>query len=190
MPTAQRATRPATRTCSTTRTTSRSRIRDPGPVFAGVMVDAFSLAGNGPAHLSNGFRARVHDGHRLVCHLPAAELSRRSDRFRNWRRGVRSAVGRRVRTSERAPAMGHDGRMRLAVGLIAGLLAAAGCVLAPAMANGPPGRSLDDSLRAAAAGTGLHRPDRVDADRAPRPPARSDDSRRPAGCCGSTRSPA
>jgi hypothetical protein len=29
----------------------------PGTGFSGEMVDAFSLAGNGPAHLSNGFRA-------------------------------------------------------------------------------------------------------------------------------------
>ena len=29
----------------------------PGTAFSGEMVDAFSLAGNGPAHLSNGFRA-------------------------------------------------------------------------------------------------------------------------------------
>ena len=29
----------------------------PGTDFSGVMVDAFSLAGSGPAHLSNGFRA-------------------------------------------------------------------------------------------------------------------------------------
>jgi hypothetical protein len=27
------------------------------PVLSGIMVDTFSLAGNGPAHLSNGFRA-------------------------------------------------------------------------------------------------------------------------------------
>ena len=27
------------------------------PVLSGIMVDAFSLVGNGPAHLSNGFRA-------------------------------------------------------------------------------------------------------------------------------------
>jgi hypothetical protein len=27
------------------------------PVLSGVMVDSFSLAGNGPAHLNNGFRA-------------------------------------------------------------------------------------------------------------------------------------
>ena len=27
------------------------------PVLSGIMVDSFSLAGNGPAHLSNGFRA-------------------------------------------------------------------------------------------------------------------------------------
>ncbi len=29
----------------------------PGTPFAGEMVDAFTLAGNGPAHLSNGFHA-------------------------------------------------------------------------------------------------------------------------------------
>ena len=44
--------------------------------------------------------------------------------------------------------MSHDGRRHLAVRLIAGLLVAAGCVLAPAMANGPPDRSLDASLDA------------------------------------------
>ena len=27
------------------------------PVLSGIMVDSFSLAGNGPAHLNNGFRA-------------------------------------------------------------------------------------------------------------------------------------
>jgi len=43
--------------------------------------------------------------------------------------------------------MSHHGR-RLAVWLIAGVLVTAGCVLAPAMANGPPGRSLDVSLEA------------------------------------------
>lgn len=30
-----------------------------GGLFTGVMVDSFSLAGNGPARLSNGFRANV-----------------------------------------------------------------------------------------------------------------------------------
>ena len=34
------------------------RISNTGPRTAlGVMVDSFSLAGNGPAHLNNGFRA-------------------------------------------------------------------------------------------------------------------------------------
>ena len=44
--------------------------------------------------------------------------------------------------------MSHDRRRYLAVWLIAGLLVTAGCVLTPAMANGPPGRSLDASLAA------------------------------------------
>jgi hypothetical protein len=30
-----------------------------GGLFTGVMVDSFSLAGSGPAHLNNGFRANV-----------------------------------------------------------------------------------------------------------------------------------
>ena len=44
----------------------------PGTAFAGEMVDAFVLAGNGPAHLNNGFRA-------LFDLVTLEELSSRGD---------------------------------------------------------------------------------------------------------------
>ena len=49
-------------------------VSDSGPetAFAGEMVDAFTLAGNGPAHLNNGFRA-------LFDLVTIQELSSRGD---------------------------------------------------------------------------------------------------------------
>ncbi len=50
------------------------------PVLSGVMVDSFSLAGNGPAHLNNGFRAEFTLD--FSTGLPVAsfvELSSRGD---------------------------------------------------------------------------------------------------------------
>ena len=145
-------------------------VSDSGPqtAFAGEMVDAFTLAGNGPAHLNNGFRA-------LFDLVTIQELTspRRSDRLRHRDVALRSAVGRRARTEERAPAMSHNGRRHLAVWLIAGLLVTAGCVLAPAMANGPPGRSLDASLEAQLRDQGFTGKIQSSLTYAPRPAARS-----------------
>jgi hypothetical protein len=47
------------------------------PVLTGVMVDSFSLAGNGPAHLSNGFRAVFTID--LTAGVSFEELSSRGD---------------------------------------------------------------------------------------------------------------
>ena len=48
------------------------------PVLSGIMVDSFSLAGNGPAHLSNGFRA-VFTIDLSVGGVSFEELSSRGD---------------------------------------------------------------------------------------------------------------
>ena len=48
------------------------------PVLSGIMVDSFSLAGNGPAHLNNGFRA-VFTFNFLTGAVSFQELTSRGD---------------------------------------------------------------------------------------------------------------